>query len=84
MMNWFYDWIDKWHDLHESHFLDINSLEVILWTANYLDNFNSKKKHSLVAKKIALPVSEKYSYVIFYFATVVEIIQNIITCKGLT
>jgi len=27
-------------------------------TANDLDNFNSKKKQSLVAKKIALPVSE--------------------------
>ena len=52
-------------------------------TANDLDNYNSKKKKSLVAKKIALPVSEKYSFVLFYFATVVEVIQIIITCKGL-
>ena len=52
-------------------------------TANDLDNFNSKKKQSLVAKKITLPVSEKYAYVLFNFSTVVEIIQNIITCKGL-
>ena len=52
-------------------------------TANGLDNFNSKKKQSLVAKKIALLISEKCSCVIFDFATVVEIIQHIITCKGL-
>ena len=52
-------------------------------TANDLDNFNSKKKQSLVAKKIALPVREKYACVLFDFATVVEIIQNIIICKGL-
>ena len=52
-------------------------------TANDLDNFNSKKKQSLVAKKISLPDSEKYSCVLFDFATMVEIIQIIITCKGL-
>ena len=52
-------------------------------TANDLDNFNSKKKQSLVAKKIALPVSENYACVLFDFVTVVEIIQIIITCKGL-
>ena len=34
-------------------------------TANDLDNFNSKKKKSVVAKKIALPVSEKYAYVLY-------------------
>ena len=50
-------------------------------TANDLDNFNSKKKQSLVAKKIVLPVSAKYVCVIFYFTTMVEIIQLIITCK---
>ena len=42
-----------------------------------------RKKKSLFAKKIALPVSEKYAYVLFGFVTVVEIIQIIITCKGL-
>ena len=59
---------------------------VLKWfvcTANDLGNFNSKKKQSLVAKKIAIPVSEKSACVLFYFTTVVEIIQNIITCKGL-
>ena len=52
-------------------------------TTNDLDNFNSKKKQSLVSKKIALPVNEKYVCVLFDFATMVEIIQIIITCKGL-
>ena len=52
-------------------------------TANDLYNYNSKKKHSLVAKKIALHVSEKYACALFYFPTMVEIIQIIITCKGL-
>ena len=50
-------------------------------TANDLDNLNSNKKQSLVSKKIALHVSEKSSRVLFYFATVVDIIQIIITFK---
>ena len=34
-------------------------------TTNYLDNFNSKKKKSLVAKKISLPVTKKFVCVLY-------------------
>ena len=64
-------------------FLTSTILKWFLCTANDLDNFNSKKKKSLVAKNIALHVSEKYACLLFYFATVVEIIQLILTFKGL-
>ena len=52
-------------------------------TTNDLDNFNSKKKQSLFAKNISLPISEKSSCILFYLSTVIEIIQIIITCKGI-
>ena len=65
------------------NFLTSTVLKWFLCTANDLDNFNSMKKKSLVAKKIALPVRENSAYVLFYFATVVEIIQLVITNKCL-